>query len=39
MSKSTNTDKLLTSEALHIKFNKPELNSGLRAGKELNLFI
>ena len=34
-SKSTNTNKLLIIEALHIKFNKPELNSS----KELYLFI
>ena len=25
-------------EALNIKFNKPELNSGLKATKELSLF-
>ena len=30
--------KLLLIEALHIKFNKPEINSGLKASKELTLF-
>ena len=38
-SKSTNTNKLLLIEALYIKkFNKPEINSGLKASKELTLF-
>ena len=38
-SKSTNTNKLLLiEEALHLKFNKPEMNSGLKASKELTLF-
>ena len=37
-SKSTNTNKLLLIEALHIKFNKPEINSGLKASKEFTLF-
>ena len=32
-------NQLLALEALHIKFNKPELNSGLKASKELTLSI
>ena len=36
--KSSNTNQLLIIEALHIKFIKPELNSGLKASKELSLF-
>ena len=37
-SKSTNTIKLLFIEAFHIKFNKPEISSGLKDSKELTLF-
>ena len=33
-SNSTTTDKLLLIKALCIKFNRPELNSGLKASKE-----
>ena len=35
---SITTNKLLIIEALNIKFNKPELNSGVKATKELSLF-
>ena len=37
-SKSTNTNKLLLIEVLHIKFNKPKISSGLKASKEVTLF-
>ena len=33
-----NSNLLLFPEALHIKFKKPELNSGLKASKELIVF-
>ena len=33
-----NSSLLLFLEALHIKFKKPELNSGLKASKELTVF-
>ena len=36
--KSSNTNQLLIIETLHNKFIKPELNSGLKASKELSLF-
>ena len=35
---SINNNQLLLLEALHIKFLKPELNSGLKASKDLTLF-
>ena len=35
---SINNNQLLLLEALHIKFLKPELNSGLKACKDLTLF-
>jgi hypothetical protein len=34
----TNSNLLLFLEALHIKFKKPELNSGLKASEELIVF-
>ena len=34
----TNSNILLFLEALHIKFKRPALNSGLKASKELMLF-
>ena len=34
-----NPNQLLFVEALHIKYLKPQLNSGLKASKELSLFI
>ena len=37
-SHTLNFNQLLLLEALFIKFNKPELNTGLRASKELTLF-
>ena len=36
--KCLNSNQLLLTEALYIKFNKPELNTGLKANKELTLF-
>ena len=36
-SKSANTNKLLLIEAPRIELNKPEINSGLKASKELEL--
>ena len=36
--KFSNSNLLLFLEALHIKFKKPELNSGLKASKELAVF-
>ena len=36
--KFSNSNLLLFLEALHIKFKKPELNSGLKASKELVVF-
>ena len=33
-----NSNLLLSLEALHIKFKKPEQNSGLKASKELIVF-
>ena len=35
---SINPNQLLFMEALHIKYLKPQLNSGLKASKELSLF-
>ena len=35
--KPSNTNQLLIIEALHIKFNKPEINSSLKARKKLSL--
>ena len=35
---STNPNQLSFMEALHIKYLKPQLNSGLKASKELSLF-
>ena len=35
---SINSNQLLFVEALHIKYYKPQLNSGLKASKELYLF-
>ena len=35
---NNNSNLLLLLEALHIKFKKPELNSGLKASKELIVF-
>ena len=35
----TNSNILLFLEALHIKFKRPALNSGLKASKELMLFV
>ena len=35
----TNSNILLFLEALHIKFKRPTLNSGLKASKELMLFV
>ena len=35
---NTNSNLLLFREALHIKFKKPELNSGIKASKELIVF-
>ena len=37
--KCSNTNQLLIIEALHIKFIEPELNSNIKASKELSLFI
>ena len=37
-SNSITSNKLVIIEALDIKFHKPELNSGLKATKELSLF-
>ena len=37
-SNSLTNNQLLTLEALYIKFNRSELNSGLKASKELTLF-
>ena len=36
--KFSNSNLLLFLEAFHIKFKKPELNSGLKASKELVVF-
>ena len=36
--KSFNKNQLLLAEALHIKFKKPGLNTGLEATKDLTLF-
>ena len=36
--RSDNINELLIMEALYIKFKNPELNSGLKASKELSLF-
>ena len=36
---SINFNQLLFMEGLHIKYHKPQLNSGLKASKELSLFI
>ena len=36
--KFSNSNLLLFLEALHIKFKRPELNSGLKASKELVVF-
>ena len=36
---SINSNQLLFMEAVHIKYHKPQLNSGLKASKELSLFI
>ena len=35
----TNSNILLFLEALHIKFKRPALNNGLKASKELMLFL
>ena len=35
----TNSNILLFLEVLHIKFKRPPLNSGLKASKELMLFL
>ena len=36
---SINSNQLLYMEALHIEDHKPQLNFGLKASKELSLFI
>ena len=36
--KSNSINQLLITEALYIKFHKPELNTGLKASKDLSLF-
>ena len=36
--KSNNPNKLLILEALLIKYNKPEINNGIKSSKELSLF-
>ena len=36
---SINSNQLLFMEALHIKYHKPQLNSGLKASKELSFII
>ena len=37
--KNKNPNLLLLLEALFIKFNRPELNNGLKASKEQKLFL